>query len=225
MQSLQIQAVQPAITSIESPPLSAVSFGQALTPDYSEPSDSPGFPPPRLPIGATQEQVVMEMDVEQDLFSSPSIPVLPPSGRPARLDPKLFQQDVHGGRVPTPMFNTFTAHPFRPRNDTMFDECSSPRTTSAPKPFDRPHRMPSPISEDDTDEKTMQTSSQLSRLSVTEESMDMEGIEIVLPPLRKGRSRSGAITIEKRRFSMGFRDDCEKCQMKLPGHYAHFLPI
>lgn len=25
------------------------------------------------------------------------------------------------------------------------------------------------------------------------------------------------------RFSMGYRQDCDKCRMRLPGHYAHIL--
>lgn len=28
---------------------------------------------------------------------------------------------------------------------------------------------------------------------------------------------------EKISFSMGYRADCEKCQMKVPGHYSHIV--
>lgn len=91
---------------------------------------------------------------------------------------------------------------------------------------DRTVRMPSPISEDEDipDTPTAQTQSQLSRLSVTSgyasDRMDTE-----MPPPQatpKGRKRSGALT-GIGRFSMGYRDDCEKCRLRVPGHYSHFL--
>ncbi|KAF2473036.1 uncharacterized protein BDR25DRAFT_282220 [Lindgomyces ingoldianus] len=105
---------------------------------------------------------------------------------------------------------------------------------------DRSRRMPSPISEDEDipDTPTALTQSQLSRLTVTShnppsEHMDVEGNTahggkdgpppgVVTTPSR-GRKRSGAFT-GKGRFSMGYREDCEKCKAKVPGHYSHFLP-
>lgn len=106
---------------------------------------------------------------------------------------------------------------------------------------DRGHRMPSPISEveDIPDTPIALTQSQLSRLSVTSsnhasEHMDVEepsrdGEEEMPPPPppvsttpTRGRKRSGAFT-GKGRFSMGYRDDCEKCRQRVPGHYSHFL--
>lgn len=41
----------------------------------------------------------------------------------------------------------------------------------------------------------------------------------------KGRKRSGALSAEKRRFAIGYRDDCEKCRNRVPGHFSHFLPL
>ena len=38
------------------------------------------------------------------------------------------------------------------------------------------------------------------------------------------RRRSLTAPSDKRRFSMGYRDDCEKCRMRVPGHFSHFLP-
>ncbi|KAJ4349881.1 uncharacterized protein N0V89_008500 [Didymosphaeria variabile] len=92
---------------------------------------------------------------------------------------------------------------------------------------DRTIRMPSPISEDEDipDTPTAQTQSQLSRLSVTtnysSDRMDMEMPPPSATPTR-GRKRSGALT-GMGRFSMGYRDDCEKCRLRVPGHYSHFL--
>ncbi|KAF2019680.1 hypothetical protein BU24DRAFT_125127 [Aaosphaeria arxii CBS 175.79] len=101
---------------------------------------------------------------------------------------------------------------------------------------DRSRRMPSPISEDEDipDTPTALTQSQLSRLSVTSnaERMDLESQESsdglppppgVLTTPSRGRKRSGALS-GKGRFSMGYRDDCEKCRQRVPGHYSHFLP-
>jgi hypothetical protein len=92
---------------------------------------------------------------------------------------------------------------------------------------DRAIRMPSPISEDEDipDTPTAQTQSQLSRLSVTtnytSDRMDMEMPPSSSTPTR-GRKRSGALT-GMGRFSMGYRDDCEKCRLRVPGHYSHFI--
>lgn len=109
-------------------------------------------------------------------------------------------------------------------------------------------RLPSPIREDEDHDleshcytPTTITQSQLSRLSVDEgmhlngvnallhanvhananaESVDEAGVNKTPTP---GRKRSGALST-KGKFSMGYRDDCEKCRMRVPGHYAHFLP-
>ena len=38
------------------------------------------------------------------------------------------------------------------------------------------------------------------------------------------RRRSLTIPSDKKRFCMGYRDDCEKCRLRVPGHFSHFLP-
>jgi hypothetical protein len=65
------------------------------------------------------------------------------------------------------------------------------------------------------------------------EPMDHSPHELIV---RKQRQRSGALsgadsparagpssTTSKRGFSMGFRADCEKCRLQVPGHMNHFL--
>ena len=75
------------------------------------------------------------------------------------------------------------------------------------------------------------TSSQLSRLSFSvEDNMELDPAAIPVPgtPTRTGRARSGAITAGgqgKKKFVVGFREDCEKCRARMPGHWAHFLTI
>lgn len=95
---------------------------------------------------------------------------------------------------------------------------------------DRSRRMPSPISEDEDipDTPTALTQSQLERLSVTthcsssaDSVMDAD-MGPPVPPTPRGRKRSGALT-GMGRFTMGYRDDCEKCRLRVPGHYSHFL--
>lgn len=102
---------------------------------------------------------------------------------------------------------------------------------------DRSRRMPSPISEseDIPDTPTAFAQSQLSRLTVTsDQMMDMDIPSSASPqslvppnstsmPAARGRKRSGALT-GAGRFSMGYREDCERCRLRVPGHYAHFLP-
>ncbi|KAJ4376458.1 hypothetical protein N0V83_001742 [Neocucurbitaria cava] len=105
----------------------------------------------------------------------------------------------------------------------------------------RSRRMPSPISEDEDipDTPTALTQSQLSRLSfshphppnssdqmeteVSDSADSAAALALLPPPTPRGRKRSGALT-GMGRFSMGYRDDCEKCRLRVPGHYSHFLP-
>ena len=42
-------------------------------------------------------------------------------------------------------------------------------------------------------------------------------------PARAGPSSAAAAAGGKRGFSMGFRNDCEKCRLRVPGHMNHFL--
>lgn len=94
-------------------------------------------------------------------------------------------------------------------------------------------RMPSPISEDEDIPNTPTdfTQSQLSRLSFSNanapDDMDTEHtsppLGLAAAPTPRGRKRSGALT-GVGRFTMGYRDDCEKCRQRVPGHYSHFLP-
>lgn len=135
------------------------------------------------------------------------------------------------------------------------------------------YAMPSPIAEsplveDEFDDMEMSTdfpSSQLSRLSVSQDGMDIDAAmwsqrsnSLTIPrsssslsgygldgmafdvtpptpttPGRMGRARSGAFSASNtphpqeekngRRVVFGYRDDCEKCRKRIPGHFAHFV--
>lgn len=115
----------------------------------------------------------------------------------------------------------------------------------------------SPLIEDDDVDAMMDTSdlpsSQLSRLSVSHDGMDLdaddiawsqnmllasqasygEGVPFDVPTTpggRTGRARSGAFSASStaqdkggRRVVFGYREECEKCRMRFPGHFAHFV--
>lgn len=171
--------------------------------------------------------------------------------RPAKLDASRFNADIDNldnstGRIPTPMDPTFKR---RGMNGLAYPTSGSagrfsttnggfsvpaPQAPSSRKDHkqeheeDRSRRMPSPISEDDDfpDTPTAFAQSQLSRLSVSQaDQMDTEESPamIIQPPTPKGRKRSGALTSTGRRYVQGWRHDCEKCQQRVPGHFAHWL--
>ena len=173
--------------------------------------------------------------------------------RPAMLKPSLFgSESANSGRIPTPIHPTFKrggmhglGYPtsgFAGGLNTSTGSLNGPvPSMQAPPPArkghsrqdmddDRSRRMPSPISEDEDipDTPTALTQSQLSRLSFSHPNADqmeteMSPTPLTLPPTPRGRKRSGALT-GMGRFSMGYRDDCEKCRQRVPGHYSHFLP-
>ena len=210
----------------ETPPRN-FGFPNAMTPAHSDHSSNnspaPLFDEMHFPDG--QADVDMEDDDLDITCSQPPDSPLAPFLRPARLNAQLFQEPSCGGRIPTPIHGTFYPRlPSQPTGDVsnMDLEDVAIIATSRKQP-ERDRRMPSPISEDEADSTTM-TESQLSRLSVR----GTEGMEIdetmrsAGPTAKKGRARSGAIT-DKRKFSMGYRDDCDKCRARVPGHYSHFL--
>lgn len=138
--------------------------------------------------------------------------------------------------------------------DIAEDSFASARHSMAPPPRRfaiREHPMPSPIRESmlsprdamlsPTQSGCMETSmvaaTQMSRLSMSAgENMDVEEERtenlsrapanvFTLGSPNRGRKRSGALLAEKKRFAIGYRDDCEKCRNRVPGHFSHFLPI
>jgi hypothetical protein len=159
--------------------------------------------------------------------------------KPAHLNPTPAAEQFNGGRIPTPMFGSF------PQQHALRPAPIAPPSGFLAAPLRHDHAIPSPIREDEMDADFAYAGSQLSQLSFIEEGMDVDDEDVTvsslsspslprimttnLPPPspttpRTGRARSGAIT-ERRRFFMGYREDCEKCRMKVPNHFAHFLPV
>ncbi|KAF2852813.1 hypothetical protein T440DRAFT_487832 [Plenodomus tracheiphilus IPT5] len=192
-----------------------------------------------------------DSDIRSQPPESPALGTVHNFMRPAMLKPSLFNSDSanNTGRVPTPIHPTFKrggmngGYPLggsiTAMNTSNSILNSHVLSTQLPPVWkgqrqeadnDRNRRMPSPISEDEDvpDTPTAFTQSQLSRLSFSNanqaDQMDTEQtpISLGLPPTPRGRKRSGALT-GVGRFSMGYRDDCDKCRQRVPGHYSHFL--
>lgn len=187
-----------------------------------------------------------EDDSQSDVRSQP--PESPFGGaffRPPTLNPTSSQLSDHSStsRIPTPIHPTFSrggmnglSYPTSGSAGGVTSHALPPlpgltvRKNRQDQSADRSRRMPSPISEDEDipDTPTALTQSQLSRLSFSHpnaDEMETEGeLSLALPPTPRGRKRSGALTGTPGRFSMGYRDDCEKCRQRVPGHYSHFLP-
>ncbi|KAF1933059.1 uncharacterized protein M421DRAFT_1621 [Didymella exigua CBS 183.55] len=195
----------------------------------------------------------MDMEEDDSQSDVRSQPPESPFGnhffRPPTLNPSssLHSENGSTGRISTPIHPTFNrggmsgfGYPSSGSAGSMTSNALPPlssltvRKSRQDQPHDRSRsrRMPSPISEDEDipDTPTALTQSQLSRLSVSREKpedMDMDkesaATSLTLPLTPRGRKRSGALTGTPR-FSMGYRDDCEKCKQRVPGHYSHFLP-
>jgi hypothetical protein len=181
--------------------------------------------------------------------------------------------DSFSGRIPTPIHSNFNLAqppvPSRSRTDSFLPPVNTlnnsmnnmnalPRFAAPMRQIlENDYQMPSPIVEspiieDYAMEISDFPSSQLSRLSVSQDGMDVDetawsqhiasssssadslSFDVVPPtpttPGRTGRARSGAFSASStpqdkggRRVVFGYREDCEKCRMRFPGHFAHFV--
>lgn len=142
-------------------------------------------------------------------------------------------------RMPTPVVNG----PARPKLSPLQSAGSSSPSRMRSKASDTvprstlsniiTDRLPSPVVEDEPHTPTTAAGSQLSLLSVNDMDVDdnvatpvPSPSEIGMLAVRRQRQRSGAFisTPEAaRKFSMGYRADCQKCQDRVPGHMNHFL--
>lgn len=163
--------------------------------------------------------------------------------------------DQLSGRIPTPIHSNFhlaqPPPPARSRTESYLSNTVLPGFARPKQRLENDYRMPSPINEDSMETSDL-PSSQLSRLSVSQDSMDVDDAVWSqsshypssdslpwdnIPPTpttpggRTGRARSGAFSSASttpqdkggRRVVFGYREDCEKCRMRFPGHFAHFV--
>ena len=139
--------------------------------------------------------------------------------------------DGRGARISTPIIASVAG----PQHSSVQDHGAQGGPSVQPT-ASRSHlgftmeRFPSPISEDEPHTPTTATGSQLSLLTMTDVDMDMEASEPTSQPevvtVRKQRQRSGAFISPRepsKKFIMGYREDCDKCRDRVPGHMNHFL--
>ncbi|KAF2153327.1 hypothetical protein K461DRAFT_320996 [Myriangium duriaei CBS 260.36] len=153
--------------------------------------------------------------------------------RPVRPKPYPLQSS-HDPRGPS------TAVRLHARNSGMSMSITPTLTTTSLE------RQNSPQDTDEPHTPTTVAGSQLSLLSVNDMEIDSEPSTPSIAPLsiphrgastptesdsgsfiRKQRQRSGAFISSPsdaaKRFQMGYREDCEKCRDRVPGHMNHFL--
>ncbi len=140
------------------------------------------------------------------------------------------QDSVNGGRIPTPIYGYFRSI------DTGMDmddpDISYDPTISLSKQeldqksYLRRRRLPTPISEDEAMESsTMMTGDMLDRLDMATDIYEPQ------PPLQRQEKNHTMLMGQgspgfkggKMTLSMGFKADCEKCRMRVPGHYNHVI--
>jgi len=132
------------------------------------------------------------------------------------------------GRIPTPIHSSFA--PFiRAEKASMHRDVDFADDEAMVDKFRRGRRLPSPISEGEMSPSVIVEGFSDMQMDVESNSQERH------TPSKKGHSRSkhslrnwnglGEISPAggKRGFSMGYRADCEKCRMKVPGHFSHII--
>jgi len=146
------------------------------------------------------------------------------------LYPGPFQADPTASlscRIPTPIVSHFSSN-IRPIDRTpLLPSYSGVNNMQPPsEPSDRGRRLPSPISEDEISPSLI--------LNGLGEIQMQETHDEPKAPAKKGHTRSkhsfkswgsgpDSEMVGGKRFVMGFRSDCEKCQKKVPGHFSHII--
>ncbi|KAL9614923.1 MAG: hypothetical protein Q9167_000665 [Letrouitia subvulpina] len=202
----------------------------ALTPvETSEDEDEPRHglrtPPREKSAQLTLNSVIvidepMDSDVDMDLSPLPrrlteeSIPASPRTMVPCKKISHKSQDAQLGGRIPTPIYGHFNKSV--DTNMEMVDDAPSQQELE----YDlllRRRRLPSPISEDEAMRSPSEMGGMLDQLDM--------GTSKLQIPFRTNRMWGSPVTSTKGKMtlSMGYRADCEKCRMKVPGHYNHFI--
>ncbi|KAL9023897.1 MAG: hypothetical protein Q9196_006895 [Gyalolechia fulgens] len=183
-----------------------------------------------LPMNSTisiESSRDMDMDLE---YSEPAESPQPwrsvESARPSPcpVTPRTIsykpQEVNHGGRIPTPIYGHFNHAPKPIDMDLDTTEISRPSQQEiAHDLFLGRRRLPSPISEDEAMDAPDGMDGMLGRLDM--------GPKTRPPSPRRTNprweGRPATPTKGKMTISMGYRADCDKCRMKVPGHYNHFV--
>lgn len=164
----------------------------------------------------TESSDDMDMDMRDDFemaFSqSPELPASWKLENTPLRNPRMALDD-RGSRVPTPIaLLTTRPKPTPLQGNTSASSTYVASTSMRARLAGSRERFPSPISEDEPHTPTTATG--------TPQTPEVH--------VRKQRARSGAFTSPRdsdtsKKFSMGYREDCEKCRNRVPGHMNHFL--
>ena len=141
------------------------------------------------------------------------------------------------GRLPTPIYGHFNANLSQP---SLY-----PMAPSIESDWTRRGRLPSPVYDEDEpmspamgeamDTLKLSTPTSIPSSSAFEPQHDRGHAGLFERPRGltrsgSGRARGGAISAgagegggKTSRLFVGFKSDCEKCQMRVPGHYSHII--
>lgn len=136
-------------------------------------------------------------------------------------------------RIPTPIHSSFA--PFiRTDKASINGPLDSADDEALIERFRRGRGLPSPISEDETSPSVIVAGFSDMQMDVESSS---QPVPVMETPTKKGHTRSKHSLRawtgngselpggggQKRSFSLGYRADCEKCRMKVPGHFSHII--
>ena len=137
------------------------------------------------------------------------------------------QDHANGGRIPTPIYGYF-------RSVEMSMDVDAEVTPGAVLPQSRQEldeesqlrrrRLPTPISEDEAMD-SVATTTILGRLDMGTNVYERQSLSerqrktSTWPAADSSTRPKGGKTM----LSMGYRTDCEKCRIKVPGHYNHVI--
>ncbi|RDL42066.1 Uncharacterized protein BP5553_02045 [Venustampulla echinocandica] len=152
----------------------------------------------------------------------------------AHLSPGPLHKDSPTGvtaRIPTPIHSSFS--PFiRSEKASIHHDVDFADDEGIVERFRRGRRLPSPISETEISPAVIVDGMGDMQMEVdTSSQLEKE------TPTKKGHTRSkhslrqwtgfggemGGNSGMKKSFSMGYRADCEKCRLKVPGHFSHII--
>jgi len=228
------------------------SSGHTNIADSSIVNDEPHVvndsPQSNVSEAGSSKDVEMDSDMDSDdaMFSQSPEPASPWTLRPSSIR-SATRPSAISTRVPTPMIplSNIGNRPWPGPLQTNLSPLGAASSVPARSTAISSHiptsslssvadRLPSPIDEDEPHTPTAAAGSQMSLLTVNDMEIDVSPPVPPPPPpkstdvfaVRRQRQRSGAFTSTPdaaRKFSMGFRIDCEKCRMRVPGHMNHFL--
>ncbi|KAL8644166.1 MAG: hypothetical protein Q9210_007389 [Variospora velana] len=209
----------------------------ALTPTETSEDEAELENPFRSPIRERSAQLTLQstitveeprdFDMDMDDFQPTetlqpwrSVESAQPS--PCTITPRTVsynpQEINHGGRIPTPIYGHFSQSERSMDLDTADDPGPQTQQEIAHDLFLRRRRLPSPISEDEAMDAPDGMGGMLGRL-------EMSPRNTLQSRFKTNQMWGGGSGVMKGKMtiSMGYRADCEKCRMKVPGHYNHLI--